>query len=209
MMHVRTARLRLEVVSPSNATTLWQLMQSPGLREHQDIPRYACADFVARVRSRPSFFDIRTIARFEWIVRDRAIGEPMGWVSLRSGEHPRGMIELGYTLLEAYRGQGFATEAITALIGYAFEQEGVEVLEACCVPENRASWRVLERIGFRARAPATSRGDRPRPRGRHSDLSSPTFGVELVDSGGVRELDANIGAREGEVAATIAAEVGE
>ena len=57
-------------------------------------------------------------------------------------------VEIGYSILEQYRNQGYATEAAKAIIWYAFEQAGQEVLSAIIKPENTASRRVIEKLGF-------------------------------------------------------------
>lgn len=78
--------------------------------------------------------------------RDRVL---IGHVGLKGGPDAQGSVDLGYSLVPAYRGQGFATEAGTALIDWAFLQPGVTMVKATCHRENRPSIRVLERLGFR------------------------------------------------------------
>lgn len=56
--------------------------------------------------------------------------------------------QIGYTLDPAARGQGFATEAASALITYLLEVTGVHRIEAETDPRNEASGRVLERLGL-------------------------------------------------------------
>lgn len=56
--------------------------------------------------------------------------------------------EIGYTISRQYWGRGFATEAVQELVRFAFEEIGLVRLEAVCLPENTASWRVLEKVGM-------------------------------------------------------------
>ena len=60
-----------------------------------------------------------------------------------------GAAEIGYGILEAYRGQGYAAEAVGAAVRWAFEQPGAGRVEAETEPDNKASQRVLEKCGFR------------------------------------------------------------
>jgi RimJ/RimL family protein N-acetyltransferase len=56
--------------------------------------------------------------------------------------------ELGYWLAFAFWGNGYATEAAGAVIDYAFEDLGYEMLHAGARVSNLASRRVLEKCGF-------------------------------------------------------------
>jgi RimJ/RimL family protein N-acetyltransferase len=61
---------------------------------------------------------------------------------------PRKTPEIGYWLGAPYWGHGYATEAARALIDHAFEDLGLERLEAGARVSNPASRRVLEKCGF-------------------------------------------------------------
>jgi RimJ/RimL family protein N-acetyltransferase len=61
---------------------------------------------------------------------------------------PRKTPEIGYWLGVPYWGQGYATEAARALIDHAFEDLGLERLEAGARVSNPASRRVLEKCGY-------------------------------------------------------------
>ena len=65
--------------------------------------------------------------------------EPLEWLTC----------ELGYILNPAYQRQGYAAEAATALVDYTLRVRGLHRVYAHCNPENTASWKLLERIGFR------------------------------------------------------------
>ena len=57
--------------------------------------------------------------------------------------------ELGYVFNADLLGHGYATEAVSALIGYAFEERNAHRIAAMCNPLNERSWRLLERVGMR------------------------------------------------------------
>ncbi len=64
----------------------------------------------------------------------------------------RGVAEtgtLGYWIGQPYAGQGAATAAARAMLGFAFDALKLHRVEAACVPTNQASRRVLEKAGFR------------------------------------------------------------
>jgi ribosomal-protein-alanine N-acetyltransferase len=56
--------------------------------------------------------------------------------------------EIGYALARHAWGKGYATEAIHALIRFAFSQLALHRLEALVFPFNMASLRVLEKVGM-------------------------------------------------------------
>lgn len=57
------------------------------------------------------------------------------------------LIELGYTFAREHWGQGYATEAATAVRDYAFEQLGYERLSSLVIKENTPSIRVAQKMG--------------------------------------------------------------
>jgi RimJ/RimL family protein N-acetyltransferase len=56
--------------------------------------------------------------------------------------------ELGYWVGEPYWNAGFATEAVRALIDYAFADAGLDAVTSSCRVNNAASRRVIEKCGF-------------------------------------------------------------
>ncbi len=148
MKRLTTPRLVLEPVTPQNAAVLWRIMQSGHLREFQDVPRYTREEFERRVAGRPKNFDSVAMGRFEWLMILAGGRQAIGWVSLRVGDHSRGTAELAYSVLAPHRGAGYATEAARAVVAFAFEQSDLRMMEACCVPANLGSRRLLARIGF-------------------------------------------------------------
>jgi RimJ/RimL family protein N-acetyltransferase len=56
--------------------------------------------------------------------------------------------EIGYALGRPYWGSGYMHEALRALLRYAFQTLDLNRLEADIDPRNRASAKVLERLGF-------------------------------------------------------------
>ena len=83
-------------------------------------------------------------------------GLVIGTVSLKvidgmgqPGVPPRTEADLGYVFDPAYGGRGYATEAVTAMVAYAFGRLGVRRITAGCYADNLPSVRILEKIGMR------------------------------------------------------------
>jgi len=141
-------RIILEPVDGRNARDLWRILGAPDLRRYQDIPRLRAEEFERQVRARPRALEARATGRFEWLLRRTQPAESIGWVSLRVNERAPDVGEIGYSLVEAARGFGYATEALATVVDEAFTVSELGELQACCVPENTPSRAVLERAGF-------------------------------------------------------------
>ncbi len=73
----------------------------------------------------------------------------IGICNLRGFFEQNRRCELGYALGRAYWGQGFAAEALEALLDHAFHVLDINRIEADIDPRNEASARLLEKLGFR------------------------------------------------------------
>lgn len=61
---------------------------------------------------------------------------------------PAGRYETGYWIAKAYEGDGYTTEATSAIIAYAFHAMGVKRLEINHYVGNGGSQRVIQKCGF-------------------------------------------------------------
>ena len=64
------------------------------------------------------------------------------------GLDANGIAEIGYGICEEYQNNGYATEAVKAVVEWALNEPDVTAVEAETDPENAASKRVLEKCGF-------------------------------------------------------------
>jgi ribosomal-protein-alanine N-acetyltransferase len=67
-------------------------------------------------------------------------------------ENTGGVADLGYFLLKAYWGQGYATEATELMIRYCFTVLGLHKVTAGCDAQNRASESVMKKCGLQREA---------------------------------------------------------
>jgi RimJ/RimL family protein N-acetyltransferase len=92
--------------------------------------------------------------RFAGVLEVHRAGEGIGGIEPDE-------VELGWTVVEALRGRGIATEAARAAAVDAFERAGVPRLVAYIRPENAASIRVAEKLGMRHEADGLTRSGDP------------------------------------------------
>jgi RimJ/RimL family protein N-acetyltransferase len=87
--------------------------------------------------------------RADLVITDAGTGAVAGDIGLYYQEPRTGQAMVGYTMLPAWRGRGYATRAVRLLARWAFDQAAIVRLIAGTNPANVASQRVLERAGFR------------------------------------------------------------
>ncbi len=90
---------------------------------------------------------------WDGIILHKAEQIAIGGIGFLGGPDEAGMVEMGYNILPAYEGQGYATEMARRVIDWAFHTPGIPVITAQCLDDNIGSIRVLEKVGMRRLAP--------------------------------------------------------
>jgi ribosomal-protein-alanine N-acetyltransferase len=75
-------------------------------------------------------------------------GEMFGWSGLMPLEDT-GEIEVGYGRTEEFWGKGIGFECAMAWLEFGFGQAGLERIVAIALPENKGSWRIMEKCGMK------------------------------------------------------------
>ena len=86
-----------------------------------------------------------------WAVQERETGAFIGFAGLaRPYFLPEVMpaVEVGWRFAQPYWGRGYATESGRAALTYAFEQIGLDRVIGIAQEANRASWRVMTKLGM-------------------------------------------------------------
>ena len=89
--------------------------------------------------------DLSAGTRHVFAIERRIEGDLIGCIEVNMGD---GGDTFGYWLARAHWGKGFATEAVLAMVRFAFQNAGKGELRAAVHPDNPASARVLEKAGF-------------------------------------------------------------
>ncbi len=146
---IETPRLRLRALEAErDAEAMLALVNDPGflrgigdrgIRTHAQAREHVHEWAVAH-RARHGFA--------HWALETREAGTFVGTLGLLRRDtlaHPH----LGYALLAAHRGQGYAEEAARAVLADARERLGLRQLCAIVAPDNAASVGLLEKLGLR------------------------------------------------------------
>jgi [ribosomal protein S5]-alanine N-acetyltransferase len=145
---ITTPRLRLEPLGERHAEPLFEGMSDPAIYEWISLAR---SPDLAHLRARwarvaQSPLTGVDVLDFGWAVQRVADG---AWIGKMDAEVTTAGVatNVGYAFVPAFWGQGYATEAVTALSEH-LRRQGAVVQHATVTLGNEASCRVLERAGF-------------------------------------------------------------
>ncbi len=147
---IETARLRLRRFERGD------LMAVYGWASDPEVSRYAFWETHESPVDTQGFLEL-CFREYEakgigpWAVERRDTGELIGNCSFGRIVPEERRLELAYFFARSQWGQGFAAEAVGALIEFGFRQLKARRIEARCVPANRASERVMQKAGLRYR----------------------------------------------------------
>ena len=142
-----TARLTLCPLRADDAWPLFTMYSDAAFMRYWSFPlmkRFEQAvDYVAH-RLQGSAAEIEIV----WSVELTATHEVIGICSLFNLEMAAQRAEIGFGLQSAYWGKGYMSEAARAVVDCGFDVLRLHRIEADIDPRNRASARVLEKLGF-------------------------------------------------------------
>lgn len=87
--------------------------------------------------------------RFDWVVVIKETNEVIGEIDAVKQSLNYNLVELGYCYGSKYWNNGYATEALSAVIKYLKEVALVEKVTACHISTNPASGRVMQKAGMK------------------------------------------------------------
>lgn len=85
---------------------------------------------------------------FQWAVTLADTDQMIGTCTLTSWDRDNRHADIGFILARAFWGRGYAREAVHRVLTFGFEAMDLHRVEADVHPENEASLRLLESLGF-------------------------------------------------------------
>jgi RimJ/RimL family protein N-acetyltransferase len=142
-----TDRLVLRRSRPEDAEAISAYRSDPDVHRQQgwertdpDSVRADIEEMGARIPGEPGGW-------VQFSVEDRD-GRLVGDVGISPADGEPGVLKVGYTVSPAFQGRGYATEAVRALVDYAFRTLGADVVRAYASADNVPSIRVAEKVGM-------------------------------------------------------------
>ena len=86
---------------------------------------------------------------WNWLVVKHEDGEAVGSVAFGGKPDAAGAVLIGYAMYPAHEGRGYATEAVKAMVEWAFAQPGVKTVRALAPVWNTPAVHVAEKVGMR------------------------------------------------------------
>jgi ribosomal-protein-alanine N-acetyltransferase len=145
---VRTERLILRRWREEDREPFAALNADPLVMEFfpEPLSRAASDELVDRIEA-----DFVRLGFGLWAVEIAGVAEFVGFVGLSEPTftaHFTPAVEVGWRLARAFWGYGYASEAAAASVAFGFGSARLDEIVSFCVPENRRSRRVMERLGM-------------------------------------------------------------
>ncbi len=144
-----TERLLLRRSRPDDAETISAYRSDPDVHRHQGWERTDPEGVRAEIEEMTGRAPGELGGWIQFSVEERESGRLVGDVGLSPADGEPGVIKVGYTVAPAFQRRGYATEAVGALVVYAFDTLGAEVVRAYASADNIPSIRVAEKVGLR------------------------------------------------------------
>ncbi len=143
---LRTARLTLRPLEPTDAVSLYRVYQSKDVLRYFPNPAPPPLDKIERfVAAQQAHWQRHGYGN--WGVVPDGESEVIGWAGLQYLPE-LDETEVGFLLDRPFWGQGYATEAALASLRFGFDRVGLSCIIALVHPEHLASRRVIEKCGL-------------------------------------------------------------
>ncbi len=143
---IETNRLLLREITLNDKEDLYKLHSNPEVQLYTGEPVIESIEVMEKaISTRIANYKKYGYGRWATFLKDGM--QFVGWSGLAYlPEFDE--IDLGYRFLPEYWGQGIATEASNAILDYAFEILKLDRIIAIAMIENKASTRVMEKVGM-------------------------------------------------------------
>jgi RimJ/RimL family protein N-acetyltransferase len=147
---VRTERLLLRQATPGDLDATWAFRRLPEVHDWLGAATATYGEYRERYLRGKRLAGLLVVELDGRVIGDLMLKVQDGWAQEEVADQAKCVQgELGWAFDPAFGGQGYATEAVRALIGLCFGPLGLRRLHADCFLDNEPSWRLMERLGMR------------------------------------------------------------
>jgi ribosomal-protein-alanine N-acetyltransferase len=142
-----TARLRLRQFRAEDADAMHRCFGDPEAMRFWNTPVHTKRIETERAVRR--FIDCTPAYYRFWAVAEAKSDRCIGMANYHDGHIRSKRAAIGYIIDPARQRSGIATEAVSAMLKFCFDELGLHRLQAFIHPDNTASRRLAEKLGFR------------------------------------------------------------
>lgn len=148
-----TNRLKIRQVYMSDKEALFSYRSDPETFKYLSFIPREISDVEAFINESAKRIDISG-TWFQLIILLKDSNKVIGDIGLHflDTDPENKQVEIGYTLNPSYRNKGYAFEALTEIIDFLFQDLEKHRITASIDPQNEASIKLLEKLGFRKEA---------------------------------------------------------
>jgi RimJ/RimL family protein N-acetyltransferase len=150
MIALKTDRLQLRPFQESDLPTFAAYRSDPEVARYQSwTPPYSLDQAVAFLEGMKCAQPGTPGTWYQLAVELHSHPGIIGDCAFQVLPHDARQAQIGYTFSRSFQKQGYATEAVRALLDFLFAEYRLHRVTATCDADNVASARLLERIGMR------------------------------------------------------------
>lgn len=144
---ITTPRLLLRKMDISDSTALFNIWSDPEVTKYMNIETFK---HESQAKEMILLFDELSKKKeaIRYSIIELKSNTIIGTCGFNYIDFNNAKAEVGYDLDKSFWGQGYAKEAISCLIKYAFTDLGLNRIEAKIEPQNLSSIKLIERLNF-------------------------------------------------------------
>ena len=143
---LKTERLILRRYKESDIDMQYEVLTDNRLAEYIKFPNLTKEEELECIKD---WIKNADDSKYEkWVITLKSDNTPIGNISVNGIEKRHNYCNVGYVILYAYWGKGYASEALKVVSDYLLES-GYYLVECSCNELNKQSSRVMEKAGFK------------------------------------------------------------
>lgn len=151
MFEIKTQRLALRDILKEDQAELHRLRSDPEVIRYMEYLRSdTAAETWAWIQETIEHNSLKPRQSYNLVIKQRSDNQILGWIGIGQATcESASVLDFGYALFPEFWGQGFAPEALSAVLRIGFARLGADLIFGECDLNNPASGRVMEKAGLR------------------------------------------------------------
>lgn len=152
-MNIKTTRLHIRPIDINDKAAMFTYRSDSETNKYLSFIPRTVDDVAEFILNSAKEFNIPG-SWFQLAIVKKASTKMIGDIGIHflASNNENKQVEIGYTLNKEYRGKGYATEALSAVIDYLFNVLNKHRITASIDPANQSSIKLVERLNFRKEA---------------------------------------------------------